>query len=73
MGAYVALRTSAICSFLLPIAYLGWLVLNNREDYLGADRPRGTRAIVYNAVRMHSTMTVLASVCYSTAVALDLF
>lgn len=72
MGAYVVLPTSAICGFLLPIAYLGWLVLNNRADYLGADRPTGRRAMVYNAAMILCILTVLASVCYSTAVALDI-
>ena len=43
MGAYVVLPTSAICGLLLPIAYLGWLFLNNSRDYLGADRPQPLR------------------------------
>lgn len=72
MGAYVVLPTSAICGFLLPIAYLGWLVLNNRSAYLGLDQPQGLRAMVYNSAMVLCIVTVLASVCYSTAVALDI-
>lgn len=72
MGAYVVLPTSAICGFLLPIAYLGWLLLNNRSDYLGEDKPVGTRAIIYNGAMMLCILTVVASVCYSTAVALEI-
>lgn len=72
MGSYVVLPTSAICGFLLPIAYLGWLILNNRRDYLGVDTPRGSRAALYNIAMLLCILTVLASVCYSTAVALDL-
>jgi Mn2+/Fe2+ NRAMP family transporter len=71
MGSYVVLPTSAICGFLLPIAYLGWFVLNNRRDYLGTDCPQGGKAALYNAAMLLCIITVLASVCYSTAVALD--
>ncbi|WP_241505903.1 divalent metal cation transporter [Parahaliea mediterranea] len=72
LGAYLVLPTSAICGFLLPIAYLGWLLLNNRQDYLGDDRPRGARALFYNSAMVLCIVTVLASVCYSTAVATGL-
>ena len=70
MGAYLVLPTSAICGFLLPIAYLGWLVLNNSKDYLGDDRPLGRRAVLYNLAMVLCIVTVLASVSYSTGVAL---
>ena len=70
MGAYVVLPTSAICGFLLPIAYLGWLFLNNNRDYLGDDRPEGGRRWLYNTAMVACIVMVLASVTYSTAVAL---
>lgn len=73
MGAYVVLPTSAICGFLLPIAYVGWLVLNNRSGYLGEDRPRGLRAARYNMAMLVCIVAVLASVVYSTGVALNGF
>jgi manganese transport protein len=73
MGAYVVLPTSAICGFLLPIAYVGWLVLNNRADYLGADRPTGGRALLFNAGMLLCILVVLASVTYSTLVKLGMW
>lgn len=73
MGAYVILPTSAICGFLLPIAYLGWFFLNNSRNYLGADRPSGGRAVLYNGAMALCILTVLASVSYSTAVAMGWF
>lgn len=73
MGAYVVLPTSAICGFLLPIAYVGWLVLNNRADYLGDDRPRGSRAVIFNAAMVTCIVVVLASVTYSTLVKLGMW
>ena len=73
MGPYVILPTSAICGFLLPIAYIGWLFLNNSESYLGADRPQGGRRTLYNVAMVLCILTVLASVTYSTGVKLDWF
>jgi manganese transport protein len=70
MGPYVVLPTSAICGFLLPVAYIGWLVLNNRSKYLGADMPVGSRAIIFNTAMATCVAMVLASVTYSTAVGL---
>ena len=70
MGAYVVLPTSAICGFLLPIAYIGWLILNNKQDYLKADKPRGRKAILFNIAMLLCILTVLASVSFTTAVAL---
>ena len=70
MGPYVILPTSAFCGFLLPIAYIGWLVLNNRSSYLGDDTPRGSKAVLSNAAMVICVLMVLASVSYSTAVGL---
>ena len=73
MGAYVVLPTSAICGFLLPIAYIGWLVLNNRSAYLGDDRPAGNKALLYNGAMLRCILLVLASVTYRTLVALGMW
>lgn len=73
MGPYVILPTSAICGFLLPIAYIGWLLLNNSRNYLGNDRPEGVRRSLYNAAMLLCIATVLASVTYSTGIKLNWF
>lgn len=73
MGAYVVLPTSAICGFLLPIAYLGWLFLNNNKTFLGADRPTGRPRVLSNVAMVLCITTVLASVVYTTAIALNWF
>ncbi len=70
MGPYVILPTSAFCGFLLPIAYTGWLLLNNRQQYLGADRPTGAKALASNTAMSICVLTVLASATYSTSVGL---
>ncbi len=73
MGAYVILPTSAICGFLLPIAYLAWLFLNNNRDYLGEDCPQGNRRLWSNIAMLLCIAVVLASVTYSTGIKLNWF
>jgi Mn2+/Fe2+ NRAMP family transporter len=70
MGAYVVLPTSAICGFLLPIAYIGWALLHNNKEYLGDARPEGLKRYVFNAAMLLCIITVLSSVAYSTYVQL---
>lgn len=72
MGPYVILPTSAICGVLLPIAYVGWLLLNNRQDYLGEDMPRGLQALRFNTAMVLCIALVVASVGYSTLVGVGL-
>lgn len=68
MGAYVVLPTSAICGFLLPIAYIGWALLNNNKNYLGDAMPTGNKRLFINIAMALCIITVLASVTYSTLV-----
>lgn len=68
MGAYVVLPTSAICGFLLPVAYIGWAILNNKRSYLGDAMPTGNKRLFINLAMAICIVTVLASVVYSTAV-----
>ncbi|WP_158965406.1 divalent metal cation transporter [Paraglaciecola sp. L3A3] len=68
MGAYVVLPTSAICGFLLPIAYIGWALLNNNKAYLGDAMPTGSKRLFINIAMAICIITVLASVIYSTLV-----
>ncbi|WP_245623469.1 divalent metal cation transporter [Catenovulum maritimum] len=70
MGPYVILPTAAICGFLLPIAYIGWALLNNKKDYLGDAMPTGTKRLFINLAMVLCIITVLASVTYSTLVKL---
>ncbi len=71
MGAYVVLPTSAICGFLLPIAYIGWAVLHNKPDYLGEATPTGVKKHLFNLAMALCIVTVLASVSYSVWVNLS--
>ena len=70
MGPYVVLPTSAICGLLLPIAYIGWALLNNNKAYLGDARPEGKKRFVFNLAMLLCILTVLSSVVYSSYVQL---
>ena len=48
IGFWMAVPTSVFCFFLLPIAYISFIILQNRRDYLCADRPQGARRLVWN-------------------------
>ena len=40
---WLAVPTSILCGFLLPIAYVGFIILQRNKRYLGDDTPRGIR------------------------------
>ena len=48
MGYWIAIPTAALCGILLPIAYVGFFLLNNSKRYLKEDRPTGVKAFVWN-------------------------
>lgn len=63
MGPWIAVPTSAICGLLLPIAYIGFYVMHNRE-YLGDDAPRGKAARWYDLAMALSIFVATASAVY---------
>ncbi|MGD2123531.1 MAG: divalent metal cation transporter [Gemmatimonadota bacterium] len=65
MGTWIALPAFTIGLIMLPIAYIGWFLLQNSTLFLGEDRPRGTRAWVWNTALGISLMVTLASVVYT--------
>ena len=44
ISLWVAVPTTLLCGFLLPLAYLGFVKLQASGAYLGADLPRGPKA-----------------------------
>jgi len=48
-AVWLALPTTIICGAMLPIAYIGFLVLQRSKAYMGVDRPVGLRGIVGTA------------------------
>ena len=64
MGTWIALPTSAVCILMLPIAYIGWFMLNNSSRYLGEDKPRGKKAVYWNIAMLFALAVTCTSVCY---------
>lgn len=46
MKTDIAAWTSAICWVMLPIAYIAFLILNNKKKYLGDDKPKGAKGAI---------------------------
>jgi len=63
-GSWIAVRTSAICGLLLPIAFIAFFILNNSKKYLGEHKPTGAKALVWNIAMIVSICATLASIIY---------
>jgi hypothetical protein len=64
MGFWIAIPTSAICGLMLPIAYIGTFILNNKKGFLGKDTPTGGRAWAWNIGMGLAVTAALASSGY---------
>ncbi|MHC4354613.1 MAG: divalent metal cation transporter [Planctomycetota bacterium] len=67
IGSWIAVRTSAICGLLLPIAFIAFFILNNSKKYLGDNKPTGTKALVWNIAMLVSISATMASIIYYLA------
>jgi Mn2+/Fe2+ NRAMP family transporter len=65
LGTWIALPAFAFGLVMLPIAYIGWFLLHNSSRFLGADRPRGRRAVLWNTALGAALLVTLVSVGYS--------
>lgn len=64
MGPWIAIPTSAICGLMLPIAFVGFFILNNSRKYLGEAKPSATKAMVWNIAMVISIAVSVASIVY---------
>jgi len=65
MGTWVALPAFTIGLIMLPIAYVGWFLLQNSEGLLGGDRPRGASAVRWNIAMTVAVTVTLVSIAYT--------
>ncbi len=65
MGTWIALPAFTIGLIMLPIAYIGWFLLQNSTRFLGEDLPRGRRRIRWNLILGFSMLVTLVSVIYT--------
>ena len=59
MAAWVPVPTNVICGLFLPVAYLGFLILQLNKDYLGHDAPAGWKRCACN-LGMSAAILVIA-------------
>ena len=59
LSVWLAVPTSIVSGFLLPVAYLGFIRLQNNRDYLGADRPTGWRGASWMGGMVLATTVVV--------------
>lgn len=64
MGTWIAIPTSAIALILLPVAYIGFFLLNNSEKYMGSDMVRGRKRFWWNTGMIAAISITLISVIY---------
>ncbi|MEM7306670.1 MAG: Nramp family divalent metal transporter [Planctomycetota bacterium] len=56
---WVAVPTTVLCGFLLPLAYVGFLILQRKQAYLGEDRPSGAKGALWLAGMATSTVVLV--------------
>ncbi|MFQ5810600.1 MAG: divalent metal cation transporter, partial [Armatimonadota bacterium] len=64
---WLPVATSAICGLMLPLAYVGFFILHNRQAYLGDAKPTGGVAIAWNVGMGIAVLASLASAIYFLA------
>jgi manganese transport protein len=60
IAMWVALPTNVVCGLLLPVAYVGFIILQRRRAYLGGDTPRGARGALWLAGMILATGVLVA-------------
>ena len=60
MAIWIAVPTNVLCGFLLPIAYVGFIILQRRRAYLGADMPTGTKGVAWLGGMLLATCVLVA-------------
>jgi hypothetical protein len=64
MGTWIAIPTSAIALIMLPVAYIGFFLLNNSVKYLGKDMPRGNIRLWWNFGMIAAIVVTVISAIY---------
>ena len=65
MGTWITLPAFTFGLIMLPIAYIGWFVLQNSSRYLREDKPTGKRARNWNIAMGFALTVTLFSVAYT--------
>lgn len=61
---WMAVPTNIVCGFLLPVAYVGFFILQGKRDYLGAHLPTGKGAVAWRAGMLLSTLVLVVGLVW---------
>lgn len=64
-AVWLAVPTSVFCGLLLPVTWLGFLVLQGKRAYLGADTPRGLAGIAWRVAMLVVTLGLFAFLAWT--------
>ncbi|MCA9409599.1 MAG: divalent metal cation transporter [Candidatus Omnitrophica bacterium] len=70
-GFWMAVPTSNICFFLMPIAYMAFLIMMNRKGLLGSEMPTGGRRVLWNIAMLMVLVIVTFGGFYKVLFGLD--
>ncbi len=70
IAIWIAVPTTILTGFLLPAVYIGVLKMQRSKEYLGEDRPQGTRAMLWQGLILLATLVLSVFLIWKTATAL---
>lgn len=70
IAIWIAVPTTILTGFLLPAVYIGVLKMQRSKEYLGEDRPQGTRAMLWQGLILVATLVLSVFLIWKTATAL---
>jgi Mn2+/Fe2+ NRAMP family transporter len=64
ISLWVAIPTNVICGFLMPIAYVGFIILQRNRRYLGDDTPTGARGALWLGGMILATLVLVVGLVW---------
>ena len=59
MSLWIAVPTNILCGLLLPLSYVGFILLQRNKAYLGSDRPEGVKGAMWIVAMVISTLVLV--------------
>lgn len=60
MAMWIAVPTNIVCGLFMPVAYVGFIILQRSRAYLGPDRPEGAKGAAWIAGMVLATVVLVA-------------
>ena len=69
IAIWIAVPTTILTGFLLPAVYIGILKMQRSKEYLGAERPEGIKALLWQGLILLATLVLSAFLIWKTVTA----